>query len=84
MKSIAVKIAGNAEREPLDITIKPGTTCSDILNQLNLPGYLLTPSPTSRQFFGSDEVVYPQLQDGDKIYAISPADVGNVLIVFAL
>jgi hypothetical protein len=45
-KRIAVKIAGS-EREPLDTTIKPGTTAADILTQLNLQGYLLSTGPNS-------------------------------------
>jgi hypothetical protein len=76
MKRIAVKVAGS-EREPLDTTIKPGTTASDILNQLNLPGYLLSTSAGSSQFFGEDEVVYPVVRDGDKLYATTPAEVGS-------
>jgi hypothetical protein len=80
MKRIAVKVAGS-EQEPHDITIKPGTTSSDILNQLNLPGYLLSTSAGSSQFFGEDEVVYPVVRDGDKLFATTPAEVGNQLIL---
>ena len=77
MKSLAVKIAGS-EREPLDITIKPGTTAGEILTQLNLEGYLLSTGANSRQFFGEDEIVYPQVIDGDKLYATTPAEVGSL------
>jgi hypothetical protein len=80
MKRIAVKVAGS-EQEPQDITIKPGTMASDILNQLNLQGYLLSTSAGSRQFFAEDEVVYPVVRDGDKLYATTPAEVGNQLIL---
>lgn len=76
IKRIAVKIAGS-EQEPQDVTIKPGTMASDILEQLNLPGYLLSKSVGSRQFFGDDEIVYSQVTDGDKLYATTPADVGG-------
>lgn len=76
MKQIAVKVAGS-EEEPRDISIKPGTTSSDILNQLNLEGYLLSTGANSRHFFGDDEVVYPQVVDGDKLYATTPAEVGG-------
>jgi hypothetical protein len=76
MKRIAVKIAGS-EREPLDTTIKPGTTSADILTQLNLQGYLLSTGPNSSHFFGDDELVYPQVTDGDKLWATTPADVGS-------
>jgi hypothetical protein len=76
MKQIAVKVAGS-EIEPLDVTIKPGTTAGEILNQLNLEGYLLSTGANSTQFFGEDEVVYTLVRDGDKIYATTPAEVGG-------
>jgi hypothetical protein len=75
-KRIAVKIAGS-EREPLDTTIKPGTTAADILTQLNLQGYLLSTGPNSSHFYGDDELVYPNVTDGDKLWATTPADVGS-------
>jgi hypothetical protein len=68
MKQIAVKVAGS-EIEPLDVTIKPGTTAGEILNQLNLEGYLLSTGANSTQFFGeryhhqvckNEKAVYPQ------------------------
>jgi hypothetical protein len=76
VKQIAVKVAGS-EIEPLDVTIKPGTTAGEILNQLNLEGYLLSTGANSTQFFGEDEVVYTLVRDGDKIYATTPAEVGG-------
>jgi hypothetical protein len=75
-KRIAVKIAGS-EREPLDLTIKPGTTIADILTQLNLQGYLLSTGPNSSHFYGDDELVYPNVTDGGKLWATTPADVGS-------
>jgi hypothetical protein len=75
-KRIAVKIAGS-ERPLLDVTIKPGTTAADILTQLNLQGYLLSTGPDSSHFFGDDELVYPQVADGGKLWATTPADVGS-------
>jgi hypothetical protein len=78
MKSLAVKIAGS-ETPPMDVTIKPGTTSGEILSQLNLQGYLLSTGPNSRQFFGDDEVIYPLVVDGDKLYATTPADVGGLV-----
>jgi hypothetical protein len=75
VKHIAVKVAGS-EGELIDVTIKPGTTASDVLTQLNLEGYLLS-TPNSRQFFGDDEVIYPLIEDGSKLYATTPAEVGG-------
>jgi hypothetical protein len=74
MKSMAVKIAGS-EREPLDLTIKPGTSAADILAQLNLQGYVLS-LKGSNNFFSNDEIVYSQVVDGDLLYAITRAEVG--------
>jgi hypothetical protein len=76
MKRIAVKVAGS-EQGPHDITIKPGTTTADILTQLNLQGYLLSTGPNSSHIFGDDELVYPNVTDGDKLWATTPADVGS-------
>jgi hypothetical protein len=76
MKRIAVKVAGS-EQGLHDITIKPGTTASDILTQLNLQGYLLSTGPDSSHFFGDDELVYPNVTDGGKLWATTPADVGS-------
>jgi hypothetical protein len=80
MKTVYVKIAGS-EREGMEIRIKPGTTAGDVLRDLNLTGYLLSLGPNSRQFWGEDEPIYPQVQDGDKLYATTPAEVGNQLIL---
>jgi hypothetical protein len=76
MKEISIKIAGS-EGPLRDITIKPGTTTNEILTQLNLEGYLLSAGPNSRQFFGEDEVIYPLVSSGDKLYATTPAEVGG-------
>ena len=76
MKRIAVRIAGSS-REPQDITIQPGTTAHEILAQLGLDGYLLS-AKNSQTYFGDDEVVYPQVVDGDLMYATSNAVVGVI------
>lgn len=77
MKQIAVKVAGS-EREPMDITIKPGTTAGEILADIGLEGYLLSTGPNSNRFFAEDEIVYSQVVDGDKLYATTPAAVGSL------
>jgi hypothetical protein len=79
MKRITVKIAGS-EREPIDITIKPGTTAGGILSQLNLEGYVLIPRSGCNRFpsyihpFFTNEVVYPLLRDGDILMAKTRAE----------
>jgi hypothetical protein len=75
MKRIAIKVAGS-ESDPIDRTIKPGTTAGEILADIGLAGYLLSSGPTSNRFFAEDENVYIQVGDGDKLYATTPADVG--------
>ena len=75
MKRIAIKVAGS-EHPPLDVEIDPGTTAIEILTQLNLQGYLLSTGPNSTNFFGETENVYARVQDGDKLFATTRAEVG--------
>jgi hypothetical protein len=76
MKSLAVKVAGT-NQEPLDISIQPGTTAGDILEQLNLQGYLLSKDASADKFFGATENVYPQVGDGEKLFATAKTEVGK-------
>lgn len=76
MKQIAIKIAGS-ERDLIDRTIKPGTTAGEILADIGLDGYILSAGPKSDRFFAEDENVYAQVSDGDKLWASTPADVGD-------
>lgn len=75
MKRIAIKVAGS-EQAPIDVEIDPGTTAGEILGQLNLHGYLLSTGPNSTSFFGDTENVYARVQDGDKLFASTRAEVG--------
>ena len=74
MKRIAVVIAGST-RGPQDVTIQPGTTAHEVLNQLGLEGYLLS-TKGATTYFGDDEVIYPKVVDGDLLYATTEAEVG--------
>ncbi|MGI0023528.1 MAG: hypothetical protein ACREA4_00105 [Nitrososphaera sp.] len=76
MKRIAIKIAGS-ERDPIDRNIKPGTTAGEILADIGLEGYLLSTGPNSTRFFAEEENVYSLVSDGDKLYATTPAEVGD-------
>jgi hypothetical protein len=76
VKEIAIKVAGS-ESDPIDRTIKPGTTAGEILADIGLTGYLLSTGPNSNRFFAEDENVYIQISDGDKLYATTPAEVGG-------
>ena len=54
---------------------KSGTTAADILKQLNLSGYLLSKGP-NEPFFANAESVFDKVQDGEKIFASTKAEVG--------
>jgi hypothetical protein len=61
------------DHEPLDLQIKPGTTPSEILTQLNLEGYVLSLQPNPDQllsFFEDDEELYSQLPSEARLCAI--------------
>ena len=75
MKRITIAVAGST-RGPQDVTIQPGTTSRDVLTQLGgLEGYLLS-AKGGNSYFGDDENLYPQVLDGDLLYATSNAEVG--------
>ncbi len=76
MKDIAVKIAGS-EQPLIDRRIAPGTTAGELLSDVGLAGYLLSTGLNAKKFFGDDENIYPLVQDGDKLFATSTAEVGR-------
>ena len=73
MKKLSVVIAGSGQIR--DIEIQAGTTAGDILNQLALREYLLSKGP-NEPFFANAESVYDKVQDGEKIFASTKAEVG--------
>ena len=73
MKKLSVVVAGSGRIH--DLTIEPGTTCRDILQELHQPDFLLSKGP-NEPFFAKAESVYDKVNDGQKLYASSPADVG--------
>jgi len=76
MKKLSVVIAGSGQIR--DVEIQPGTTASDILQQLSLTGYLLSRGP-NEPFFAAAESVYDKVGDGEKIFASTKAEVGIAL-----
>lgn len=72
-KSLAIKVAGSPVIH--DVAIEPGTTAKDILDSLDLQGYLLSKGPNDPPF-GEDEDVYPLVKDGSKLYASTIAEAG--------
>lgn len=73
MKRLSVVVAGTGQIR--DIEIQPGTTAGDILNQLHLRDYLLSKSAND-PFFASGESIYDKVNDGEKIFASTKAEVG--------
>ena len=73
MKKLSVVVAGTGQIR--DVEIKSGTTAGDILNELNLPDYLLSKGP-NEPFFATAESVYDKVRDGEKIFASTKAEVG--------
>jgi hypothetical protein len=67
MKRMAIRVTGT-ESDPIDLTIKPGTTAREILADIGLAGYLLSTGVNSSRFFGEDENVYMQVCDCGKLY----------------
>jgi hypothetical protein len=74
VKRLSIVVAGST-RGAQDVTIQPGTTAHDVLNQLGLEGYLLS-AKGGQTYFGDDENLFPQVLDGDLLYATSTAEVG--------
>jgi hypothetical protein len=75
MKKLSVVIAGSGQIR--DIEIEPGTTAKEILDQLNLKGYLLNKGP-NEPFFANTESIYDKVNDGEKIFASTKAEVGKL------
>lgn len=76
MKHLSVVVAGTGQIR--DVEIQPGTTAGDILNQLNLRDYLLSKGP-NEPFCASADSVYDKVNDGEKIFASTKAEVGVLL-----
>jgi hypothetical protein len=76
MKRLSVVIAGTGQIR--DVEIQPGTSAGDILSQLGLKDYLLSKGPND-PFFAASESVYDKVADGEKIFASTKAEVGELL-----
>ena len=73
MKRLSVAVAGTGQI--LDLEIQPGTTAGDILAKLNLRDYLLSKGPND-PFFANAESIFDKVNDGEKIFASTKAEVG--------
>ena len=74
-KRVSVVVAGTGQIH--DIEIRPGTTAGDILTQLNLKDYLLSKG-SNEPFFAAGDSVFDKVNDGEKIFASTKADVGEL------
>lgn len=76
-KKVFVKFAGRT-RQPQEVFVGPGTSASELLEHLGLRGNEFQISKgTPGTVFGRDEIVYPQIEDGDLIYCTSIVDAGD-------
>ena len=73
MKRLSVVVAGTGQIR--DIEIEPGTSAGDVLEQLALPDYLLSKGPND-PFFANADSIYDKVEDGEKIFASTKAEVG--------
>lgn len=73
MKRLSVVVAGTGQIR--DVEIQPGTTARDVLTQLNLTDYLLSKSAND-PFFAAGESIFDKVNDGEKIFASTKAEVG--------
>ena len=74
-KDLTVVVAASGDRK--DITIEPGTSAEDILAQLDLEGYVLSKDGSSASFFKAKDNIYPEVDDGQKLWASTDPKVGS-------
>ena len=61
-----------------EVDIFPGTTSADVLAEIGASqAMVLSPDPKEGKVFGSDEVLWSQIEDGQKLYAALPTPVGR-------
>ena len=75
-KNVLVKISGAPE--PREATIHPGCTAGEALQSIGLNSSMsLSKDPTTGSPFGMDEVIYDQVDDGSKLFAVPAVVVGK-------
>ena len=75
MKHLFVDVSGTEDNR--DIEIKPGTTCQDVLTELDLPDDFVISVDPNQHALGLDENLYTAAKDGQKIFAYSNNVVGK-------
>ena len=74
-KALTIVVAASGDKR--DIAIEPGTTAADILEQTGLKGYVLSKDGDSSTFFAPTQNVYPEVEDGQKLWASTEPKVGE-------
>lgn len=75
MKRLSVVVAGTGQIR--DVDIQPGTTAGDVLNQLGMSNDLLSKGP-NEPFFAAAESIYDKVNDGEKVFVSTKAQVGGL------
>lgn len=75
-KHIAVKVSGT-DQSPLEATIRPGTTCGDLLDALGLSRNLVLTQDPAGVPFGAEETIFDKVTEGAKLYATPQMAVGE-------
>ncbi len=75
MKEVLLVFAGGERKEK--ITLKPGTTPRDVLEQLNLHDYVISTDGDPANIIKDDANLYDMVETGSKLWASTKADVGN-------
>ena len=78
MKSVTIVVAGANEAAPLtarDVSIPPGTTVRQVLQNAGLNGYLLRSE--DGQFFAENDNLYQRADTAGKIFAVPRMEVGR-------
>jgi hypothetical protein len=63
MKRLLIRVSGST-RPPFKIQIRPGTTCQDILDHLELRGYVLAPASEPLHQFLPEMDMFRHLRGG--------------------
>ena len=73
MKNIAIKVCGTCE-DPVDLTIEPGVTPTDIFSGLNFSqdkqNFLLLCNSFQQAPFDNNEDIYDKVDDSEKLFIV--------------
>jgi len=67
-------VGGNGHQEFVDVF--PGNSAGEILQRVGLDGDFILTNSDRTHAFGFDEVIYPDIRDGDLLYVSSEVSAG--------